>query len=231
MVQGSNSDVRRYRSMRLGEMGNNLPRVAGKAKLEYSINGTRPYREGDTIIIPDKPLGELFSLRDDCYQFLYSTNHNNNLWFGGTDENPFLVEMNPGLLGTFLGEGTRAFYLALVPGGLTTLASRLPNHQCRIGRQGDIFFLSVSYSYYTIAHAHKLITGKDIEVKSAKDHQIFGTRHILNGDGFQDFNLLGTNISLMVTGVIEAPDHSPVALKRLSILGQTQGLVDPHNAD
>lgn len=214
--------------MRLAELGRVKPEQAGVARLEYS-DVAHPLRENDVIRLPNLPEAELFSARNDWEQFLFHAR--GRLWFGGTDERPFLVELNESLLSTYFHHGAEAFFDALIPSRLLKLKELLPDHQSKLSRQGDIFFLSVSYASYNIANALQIVTGVRPELRNAKDLQVFGTRHILNGEGFQNIQLCGQNVALMVAGELTAPDHAPVQLKRMSVLGQTQGLADPVNAD
>ena len=77
--------------MELGEM-KELPKKAGKAKLQFGYEGkkTPPFRVGKKIVLPGYKDAEFFPLQNGK-QFLFYFNH---LWFGGTDENVFLVRLD-----------------------------------------------------------------------------------------------------------------------------------------
>ena len=214
--------------MRLAELGREKPDMAGVAQLKYE-DCREPYRDGDILHLPEHAVCEMFPLKTDWEQFLF--HKNSRLWFGGTDERPFLVELNSRSLATFLNSGISAFYHELIPRNLLRLAELIPAHQCKIRRQGDIFYLSVSFSPFRIADAIEMYTGDKPTFKNAVEYPVFSTRHIFNGEGFNDIRLFGEEVSLMVRGQITAPDHETVILERMSILGQTSMLIDPRKAD
>jgi len=217
--------------MRLAEFGSQKITEAGKANIRYSKEESEPRREKSTIVLPDDPMAEMLNLEGNWHQFLYTDRRISSVWFGGTDENPFLVRMDESVFATALREGSQRFYANLVPSLITTMLRLLPYCQSGLRRQGDIFCLSVSYSEFSIRHATKLIIGKDAEMRKADDLPLFGTRHIIKGEGFQNVTLLGEEVPLLVRGKIEAPDHSPLEFKRLSVLAQTRNLYDPKQAD
>ena len=75
----------------------NFPKRAGKAILEYKVDESEPKRDEEYIILPLIPRADLFFLAGGN-QFLFHigkerNDHWDRYWFGGTDENPFLVEI------------------------------------------------------------------------------------------------------------------------------------------
>ncbi|MBI2590265.1 MAG: hypothetical protein HYW33_00070 [Candidatus Blackburnbacteria bacterium] len=113
------------RIAQLGKCGTKLPKNAGEAVLEWDHRVSEPRREGRTIFLPAHGPVEFYPLQDGR-QFLVvvwdKTRNSYNsepqwthtLHFGGTDEQPFLVQMEPAVLDELTG-GEEAFYQTLKP--------------------------------------------------------------------------------------------------------------------
>lgn len=217
--------------MRLFEL-EKRPTVAGKAKIGYSPTHGVPIRNGKNITIPSNPGLELFPLQEGWSQFLVASQDENRVWFGGTDENPFLVEMRREAFKLFLTSGTQGFYDSLIPEVMRTLQDRF---QKPWSRQGDVFAYPLPFSWEELDKAFHICHGDGIkveEVERTKRRQVFGTRHLFWGKlvpGHVD--LLGLDQLTVVEGKIEAPDHSPVTLVGPHVLAQTRLLYNSQEAD
>src|SRR3989344_5355665 len=105
--------------MKLFEM-KGFPEEAGLAELEFTQEVEIPKREKELISLPANPQNEFFSLKEGA-QFLfrcavlnnsdrYSPKKESALYFGGTDERPFLVRSVPEAFPYFVLGGEAGFY-------------------------------------------------------------------------------------------------------------------------
>jgi hypothetical protein len=89
-----------------------LPKKADKALLEWDNATLIPIREKNRIAMPRNPTNIYYPLQNGR-QFLMKTKiAGGGVWFGGTDEEPFLVEMNKEVLDFYIdSEGKeQSFY-------------------------------------------------------------------------------------------------------------------------
>jgi len=220
--------------MLLTELRGRRPRKAGKAVLEYSDETNSPYRRGDVIILPEVGNLQLYKLQPGWNQFIarfdYST-----VWFGGTDESPFLVRIDDRPFSEYCQGGPGSFYKSLVP--------ELPERT--YSRQGDIFASPIPFTWEDIMKAYRYLHGwnvKAVESGSSSDGgRLFGTRHHLRG------LVLDTHVRMpevshgtygpsptwlvLAEGTVVAPDHTDMELKGVHALAQTKHLHDPRAAD
>lgn len=202
--------------MRLFELPT-LPKRAGKAVLLFEGSG-QPVRNGKEIVLPTHPEGEWFPLKDGT-QFLFRPVGYSTVWFGGTDENPFLVILRTEPFTTFARQGEEGFYKYLAP------SSPLPDAQLAT-RQGDIFAFRLPWTWKDLA-ARTCICGHKIEPIKENGVTVFGTRHVLEGLRGQT-----PGQSFIGSGRLVAPDHSPVDLGDTPhVFAQTRGLYNPQQAD
>lgn len=219
--------------MRLFEL-EKRPTKAGKAKLDYGVVG-EPSRVRRTIVIPNTPDLELFPLQDNWNQFLVITGRNRAVWFGGTDENPFLVAMDDDVLDNFFQRGSEGFYADLVPGVMTRLRDMF---QTPWVRQGDVFAYPLPYSWDDLDKAFDICRGsklgyKEVDARPAAV-SVLGTRHRLCAGRFlaESVEILGLGVRVpVVEGRVEAPDHTPMTLVGPHVLSQTRHLYSPKEAD
>lgn len=227
--------------MRLFEMAR-LPKRAGLAELRFLDRGARTpatVREDRVITLPnDRQQVEFFPLKSG-EQFLVAVSHQGNkeygalrvyrqIYFGGTDEQPFLVELAAPAFAAFCGGGEMAFYDALKPTLIKEFEQKFPEGEAR--RQGDIWafrmpfrwgrFIEMPLCRNTVLHYFPF------ETKAP----VFGTRHLFTGNFFiVDRHLESLTIA---DGVLEAPDHAPLDISgRPHVLAQTSHLVRPQEAD
>lgn len=198
------------------------PERAGKAVLEWVPKGSLERKE-TTITLPEKGNynGASYSIAflKNNEQFIVADGDtpSANIGFGGTDENPFLVNLQPFVLGIYLIEGEESFYQALVP-PIIRLFSDVLEEDWK--RQGDIFALPLPEDWTS----QKLMLDESFSVE--RSNPIFGTRHFGHGIFFESRGLT------LFRGTVIAPDHSPLNLEDgLYALGQTAYLAHPRKAD
>lgn len=224
--------------MLLAELKGRRPKRAGKAILEYAdgnIGSTDyPYRKDDVIVLPNRGDLQLYRLQPGWNQFIarfdYST-----VWFGGTDENPFLVRIDDRPFSEYCRRGPKGFYESLVP--------PLPGHTYR--RQGDIFATPIPFTWDEIVKALQYILGWSAAKAAVAEPDessggLFGTRHHLKGVELSSTIRLpvesvssyrDTTFFVIAEGTVKAPDHTDMKLKGVHALAQTLHLHDPRVAD
>jgi len=217
--------------MLLAELRGRRPKKAGKAVLEYGRSDQYPYRKDDVIVLPDRGDLELYRLQPGWNQFVARFDFS-TVWFGGTDENPFLVRINDAPFREYCQRGPRGFYESLVP--------ELPGQTYR--RQGDIFATPIPFTWDEIIKALQYILGWSARATVAKPDEngggLFGTRHHLVGMELASTVRLpieGSNWAdhffVIAEGTVRAPDHTDMKLEGVCALAQTQHLHDPRVAD
>ena len=199
----------------------NPPKRADKAIIEWDRGQREPERESNKISLPYNLEAQYFSLREGS-QFLIK--HYGRMWFGGTDEEPFLVEMDGGLIDKFIGfQGDeQCFYGSLVPDNILNLSKETDAHY---KRQGDIFAARFCGEKYFAKNLAKIVR---LSIKEG-EHSILGTRHTGRGTGIWN---IGDRSTALFRGKIEAPDHKPLDLEdAFYLLGQTKHIINPTKAD
>ncbi len=222
--------------MRLMEMKGNYPKKAGKATLDFvgidDSSSRLLHREKDIIYIPAFSDLEMFPLAPDWNTFLAvlggwnAERGKQSLYFGGTDENPFLVQMNTQALHSFYTGGTEGFLNAIRPEGIKRLENSL---QREARRQGDIFAIDSGYSWDELKHAADVLGNMQLKIEDSPAMELFRTRHVLRG---QHAQLHTRNYDMQfVSGTVVAPDHADLELTVPYIIEQTALLYDPPKAD
>ncbi|MFC1686596.1 hypothetical protein ACFLZS_01550 [Patescibacteria group bacterium] len=204
----------------MSQLGTMLPQKADMATINFTDADRNPVRNQEEIILPFHPEAEFYPLQEGR-QFLYRTS-GGNVWFGGTDEQPFLTELIPKTLQVFKKHGEGEFYEYLKPYSIQQLEKILgiPSK-----RQGDIFAIPLERTWSEIKKELAILTGEEIEQELVKDYPVLGTRHQL-AEAF----VISTP-RLFAEGGMEAPDHESLILKGPHILDQVDVLRDPRNAD
>lgn len=218
--------------MRLFEL-NSLPKKAGVATLTWSEKAQIASREEDDIKLPLDDNVQFFPLQWG-EQFLVAVPDNNrqegqHLFFGGTDERPFLVEMNPSTL-LYLKKGEAGFYDAIKPNGAKFCEEKFGTMTIR---QGDWFAVPIPLNWKVVhglfslfCHCvHKTVTKKE------KGIPIGETRHLLIEGQLVTINYNNLKCIGVAEGLLRAPDHEDKVLKGPHALFQTQHLKKPQNAD
>ncbi len=226
------------RIAQLGKCGTKLPKNAGEAVLEWDHRVSEPRREGRTIFLPAHGPVEFYPLQDGR-QFLVvvwdKTRNSYNsepqwthtLHFGGTDEQPFLVQMEPAVLDELTG-GEEAFYQTLKP---PTAISMEEAFGYPAKRQGDWFAVPLppTGNISTLLHTIQTLTGRQgLSISSTYENgtAIGSTRHRVH------LGWLATVSQLVLAeGTLKAPDHNDLELAGPHILMQTAHLSKPQQAD
>lgn len=213
--------------MRLYEM-KRLPELAGSASLEFSQKYGMPLRKDSTIYLPKDDNVEFFPLLSGKQFILWVSGHNESgCFFGGTDEQPFLVRLKQEYLAYFARNGEKGFLESLKP-RLIYRAEHI--FKMSAIRQGDIFAVPLPYSWKELDKMQELCFDIGINPKSVKNVSLFGTRHTITG-AICTGTLMGMNELSLGEGILSAPDHAPRELKGPHLLAQADGLYSPRNAD
>jgi len=203
--------------MHLFEM-KHLPKKADKAHIEWNSEIMFPERTEKMIVLPKNNSTVYYTLQEGR-QFLLWTQ--GKAWFGGTDEEPFLVELQTRAIDNYTAAGgdIEIFYNSLVPDNVRKISRET---ETPYKRQGDIFAARFCGEKYFEKRLSNLLGTKINEGEGS----VFGTRHVARG------LLFNVGQSSLFKGTIEAPDHKPLVLDdALYLLGQTQYIVNPKNAD
>jgi len=239
--------------MQLVEM-ESRPERAGDAVLVWGdglFKARTPSRDGKLIYLPLNPGAKFYPLKNG-EQFLFCS-RSGRCWFGGTDEQPFLVALFPDAYKYFLSGGEAGFYEALKPAVIRAAEEKWGE---KAKRQGDVFAYPLPMRWEELFQdwlewrwVRGALQGErerkaGVSFRMARGGlSLFGTRHgfyglflsgeiYLEGLGVLSLDSTGTFSRVLVgEGRLEAPDHSPVELKGPHILSQTRYLVHPQKAD
>lgn len=219
-------------------------RKAGLALLENK-DVKLPSRNGATITVP-KSGWDMFQLLPDFSQFLLLKSkeeesdsryaEHKKAWFGGTDEQPFLVELTgnadlgDGRCGAWL-EVWKAgkFFEALKPGIISRFEECYGKEKTL--RQGDMFCYPMPIQDWdkllcVLESVETLHFMEGCKPNGAYgSSRLYGTRHYIDGD----VAIWGDNV--IGKGTIKAPDHSPLMLTQICVIAQTRNLKNPERAD
>lgn len=205
-----------------------LPRYAGLAKLQWVDNDrTEPTRQGEVINLPLAQNSEFRSLRQG-WQFVYVLKQGISgprVFFGGTDERPFLVELTPAsiaVVNAIAQQGEDWFFHQLKPRRVRLLEEALEK---KAKRQGDIFAVPLAADWREINRI-VLICGQQRLPQQIGEITLFRTRHTLTGT-----HIWVSNTEIWGTGQLQAPDHSSLNLDNPHALIQVEILRSPQVAD
>jgi len=186
-------------------------------------------REGDKIYLPDYPEHEFIPLQGGK-QFLFRNRSLTRFWFGGTDENSFLVRITSEAFASYKKSGAKAFYEFLKPATIRYLEKRFKRVKAK--RQGDIWAFPIPVSWKTLDLLGDLLYDfKYIIPPKTKSNMVFGTRHEIDGRYNDSEDGLNDSPMAFVEGTLTSPNHKSLKLKGLHILVQTNGLEDDVEAD
>jgi hypothetical protein len=214
-----------------------LPSKAGKTHINFVPEGSiaGPTRVKEDIALPLTKNTEFHPLAHGA-QFLFVQNSRDNynriertVFFGGTDEEPFLVQLDLSILGVlekneFFKGNERALYNALKP---KAIADREELLGTEAERQGDIFFVPTDISWETAERMLFAMFPDDKRYDSITSDRVsvFGTRHELHG------TYVDSPAGLFAEGFLKAPDHADRTLRKVHFLSQTAYLFNPKQAD
>lgn len=222
----------------------NPPKKAGVAILEWSQSVSTPSRDKKVIQLPSAGPVDFYPLLGGS-QFLVSVwdkqhegsvYHNNfrwtqSLYFGGTDEQPFLVQLDPKALDSLMN-GEEAFFRALKPQSAATIEQKL-GYVAK--RQGDWFAVPFPpttgiKSLLDVLDNFELIDKSypDFHLRptNAKGEAIGRTRHMIKNGWVGSISSI-----VLAEGILTAPDHEDLELSGPHALFQTAHLVNPQKAD
>jgi hypothetical protein len=184
---------------------------------------TAPWRHGDVITFPyDARELEFYSLRGGA-QFLSRPIGGGAVWFGGTDERSFLVEIQPELLPTLLWQGEGGFYEALKPPIIRQLEALFGDD--RTVRQGDVYAYQLPASWGELQPSSEVGRRRNAPIRIMRTRvpmPVLATRHRVSGRVAPSFKGRVTLpldadalrlTGLIAQGVLTAPDHAPLTLE------------------
>ncbi|MBI4022697.1 hypothetical protein HY375_00835 [Candidatus Berkelbacteria bacterium] len=228
--------------MRLFELGK-LPTRAEKATIEWasSKDHHEPTRVEHTIVLPRRTDAEFFPLLEGR-RFVYTYEGEEHqvwekgssvrrrerfVWFGGTDEQPFLTRLTDDPLTSLFKKGQDEFFWQLRPELVDVAEERGFSWR----RQGDIFLIDLGFSWQEWERVSRL-SSKQPVVELDKDVSINGTRHTLRQGGkvMNHVQIFGATY-WVGSGTLEAPDHASIVLERPHLPVQARCHFDPKNAD
>lgn len=222
--------------MKLSDM-TTKPARAGAAVLRFFPGAMFPSLEGTTITLPDHGREEFFPLKRGR-QFLFVLDRmHEEVWFGGTDDSPFLTKLNWQAFETFEQGGARAFYQDFVPHQIKELRRHFPH--LKPLRQGDVWAFPVPFSWDELKQIGRFEDGLgDLQGferggrQKVKDRSVLGTRHTLQGVVSPCFFIIGGHVDHdVVEGVLTAPSHSPLRLRGPHVLFRSPAVrIDRRNA-
>lgn len=225
--------------MKLIEM-RELPKKVGEAVISFGKEDVVPERKGQKIILPGNPEMDFFWINNQL-QFLlyyyfcgYNQGQDNEkrespmCWFGGMDESPFLVRLNPACYHTLIRKGEQDFFEALKPKKVRVI-EKFAEMQAK--RQGDIFSVELPFTLQQLQVAGKALGG-NIPVPEHKGQRfnLFGTRHQAEAELSSSTSGNENNI-VIKEALLKAPDHCDLELPALHFLAQADGLYSPKEAD
>jgi hypothetical protein len=200
-----------------------LPTRAGDAKIDWFGSGHKSVeRSKQTLHLCKDGDVEFFPLLKGR-QFVYR--FGGSWFFGGTDENPFLVRLSNGLGLNVLRKGEEGFLDWLVPEPVRDLEKKWG---VKAIRQGDWFAVKSPNNVEEITKAVHILY--DVAAMSAEvsDDPVGDTRHRFTGMKVQ----LPKSRTALYTGTLSAPDHTPKDLTDgLYTLIQCDKLYSPKAAD
>jgi hypothetical protein len=201
-----------------------LPEKAGSAIITWDHKAGTPTREQEIITLPKKHNVELFMLKEG-QQFLYAAGE--QVYFGGTEESPFLARLKPEAVNPLWQLGEEAFFEALKPANI----ARLERYYRRQAvRQGDIFAMPLQANWKSIGIVMTLIDrtafAEPAAPRTVTDCSLFETRHTISGLAL----ILDANLVLF-EGTLQAPDHSPRTLKGIHLMDQAANMFHPKSVD
>jgi hypothetical protein len=201
------------------------PKKAGVAEIQFEEYRIHVELIGNVIHLPSWEENDFFRLKKGK-QFLFVQKGTlDSYWFGGTDENPFVVEITKEAFQAFEKGGEKAFYDFLKPEVIKKLEKK--NKRVEAKRQGDIWAFPVPF--VTLEGLEFLDDMLDLDYYTfetdEKSVSVLGTRHTIDGN-YMDFEGSYRNYRALAQGTLKSPNHKPLELETLHLLVQTNGLAD-----
>jgi hypothetical protein len=210
-----------------------LPKTFSKAKIDYDEGASAPRRNGDVIVFPHDGYTDLYPIGLQRQKQFILTRGPEAYWFGGTDENPFLVRINVNPVKAFLEGGVlreACFYQSLRLREIGQMEQATRRHY---KRQGDIFAVPLNIGWADLERCFR-VSSRPLGIQSTDGAHLFGTRHLLRGKvvDMGALKIFGVGTSLIALGTVVAPDHRDLVLgDKPHALYQTANLYEPERAD
>ncbi len=178
------------------------------------MNGL-PTKNGSLLILPKDEKLDFYPLMKG-EQFLVGVQ--GRTYFGGTDEKPFLAEIDSNAIEVFKEAGEEAFYEALKPFQIIELEKEHGKQHTR--RQGDFYV----YPCFEAADTQSFMEEKSklfsqINFRWLTDKSAGETRHHFTGHAMTVNKKFGEGEKAvfskeyeLIKGVLNAPDHRPLEL-------------------
>jgi hypothetical protein len=200
-----------------------LPEKIGNSEVKISENWS-PRQSGNTFFFPPD-LKWVYPLSEQQFLAAWSFRDKDHYYFFGIDEDPFISELSPRSIHSFIFGGAYEFYESLKPWVVTEFASaeNIPI------RQGDIWAIRVADDWGRLSEG--MLKNRIISRKPQKrtTDSLYHTRHRLEGEIGQavlaasDKQLnrlkagmtvknLKTEFVMLGNGILSAPNHKTVEL-------------------
>lgn len=228
--------------MKLFELPQSFTAGATRVRIEeLKRNPEPPTRNDDAIFLPNVAQSELFPLLDGK-QFLLRipgteqdryghVERMDQVWFGGTDEGPFLTRLHQESFKVFREKGETGFFGALKPNFVKYLETTF---RVTALRQGDIFAVPLPFTWKSLTQHAILFRNEKVRIEELCCNP-FGTRHHFNGPSaivrMEGGNPYRVDHLVVGDGFLEAPDHGPLKLEGIHALAQASHLFTPETAD
>lgn len=203
------------------------PDRAGIAQLIYK-DIPNPSRKGDIITIPSDNYG-LYILPNTSQFLLLQSGEKKRAWFGGTDEQPFLVELNDMDCyneSLFYPMWVRHQFYDEIKPDIIKLYEKKYGIRGTV-RQGDFFGYPLPEQRWEKIMEWSQAFARQEDYFSTKNGSLplNETRHRFQGD------ICSFTGNIIAKGIITAPDHKTLELTQICVLAQTKHLMDAKNAD
>lgn len=217
-----------------------LPVKAGTATLKWFKPREveklpRPWRSDDSIFLPYHEDVD-FHILLNGQQFVWEDHRYSQVFFGGTDESPFLVQLHPCYSMSELGN-QRTFFSSLKPDGIRSLEKHF---RTKALRQGDWYALPIPIPFnLLIGTLHLFGAWRSSSIllveKPDKSVRLNGTRHLLKTKRYIPLDALVSHFPglYLITdgGIMVSADHSNLKLRGTHVLSQTTSVIYQKSAD
>lgn len=205
-----------------------LPDKAGVAVLDWGKDW--PTRDGKTIKLPAYTETQFFPLRDGA-QFLLQIPGRDcaRVFFGGTDEQPFLVELDSNVV-VSLHIGEEEFFNVIKPNGVKVLEGAFDT---KAVRQGDWFAVPIPLSWKVTCGMIALVDSDPTVIEPSNEEErkvhLLETRHSLISERHirMWWNDNRLECVLVGEGILRAPNREDRVLRGPHMFFRTAHLVNP----
>lgn len=224
--------------MKIIDSFHEIPPKAGDATLmpraHHSLMQVAERKENE-IYFPGNILSRFYFLKKG-EQFLMTYPRNDrsggsHLFFGGTDEKPFLVELEFSAFEDLV-KGEDAFFQGLKSPVTCEWEGYLGK---KAKRQGDWFAIGTTRNFQSWPKfMSEHFYGEEFAIESVESQPLNNTRHRLVGlyaHATREKQSRWSGEFIIAEGEIHAPDHEPLALKGPHLLFQADHLLHPQQAD